>query len=77
MHAPENNMNDCELILEETRYYMGLMSQQCTVEFRHFNNFKMIVRAIFTQWNVELVILCVQRLPEEGTLKPNHVRVGT
>jgi len=49
MHAPENNINDCDLILEETHDYMRLMSQQCTLEVKHFNNFKMIVREIFTQ----------------------------
>jgi len=38
----------------------------------------MIVRAIFyPKWNVELVILCVQILPEDDILKPNHVGFGT
>jgi hypothetical protein len=46
MHAPENNINDCKLIMEEIHYYMRLMSEQCTLEVKHFNNFKMIVRAI-------------------------------
>jgi len=60
MRTPENNINDCELILEETHYYMRLMSQQCALEVKHFNNFKMIARAIFyPKWNDELVILCV------------------
>jgi len=29
------------------------------------------------KWSVRLVILCVHRLPEDDTLVPKHVGVGT
>jgi len=36
VHALENNINGCELVLEEAQYHIFFMSQQCGIMFVNF-----------------------------------------
>jgi hypothetical protein len=85
IHATDSNANGCQLVQEEARYHVLWLSHQCglvLVKFMYSRTLTLYDLKYdndcdqYLQCSAELVVICVRRHPEDGTLVPKHV-VGT